>query len=623
MHIVHVVRQYHPSYGGLEDFVRNLVAAQKAEGYDVSVVTLDTNFQNDQKLPAHEIIDDIEVHRIPYIGSKRYSIAPAVRHYVGTADIVHVHAIDFFIDYLSLLKRLGMIKGKLIVSTHGGIFHTRSFYWVKQLFFRTVTPFSLSRSAAVVASSYSDKDLFLPIAPHIQVVENGVRLRKFGDVEAGSSGAGFLYVGRFSENKNLLNLVRWFAAAYSQDESLRLFIAGRSDGGNYAAVIDEIHRLNITQAVTVISNPSDEQIRELIARSRYVVSASQYEGFGLLVPELMSYGLVPVLSAIPSFRRFVSEGGLGKIFDFNESSFVAAIAAARADYSSADCDAAKRFALRYSWDTVALRFADVYRQKSTVGAGREALVQAIDQARIITTANERQRLLSTLLTPTEERAVVVDFLNQHAGNLLVRDNDFRSDFLSLDIILRDGAGARLAMKIFGRDEGLNMNGTDFIPAVMREYVDTHNDAPLFFLGTEEPWLSRGASALAKGHRGAVVTCNGFLDIAQYIEALQPYRSQFKLIVLAMGMPKQERIAIGLRQADIGPALILCGGAIVDFAAGRFPRAPLWMRSAGLEWLFRLAREPRRLFRRYVIGIPIFLINVLWSRATVSAKPCAQ
>jgi len=120
-----------------------------------------------------------------------------------------------------------------------------------------------------------------------------------------------------------------------------------------------------------------------------------------------------------------------------------------------------------------------------------------------------------------------------------------------------------------------------------------------------------------------VTCNGFLDIAQYIEALQPYRSQFKLIVLAMGMPKQERIAIGLRQADIGPALILCGGAIVDFAAGRFPRAPLWMRSAGLEWLFRLAREPRRLFRRYVIGIPIFLINVLWSRATVSAKPCAQ
>ena len=239
MRIVHVVRQYHPSYGGLEDFVRNLVSVQQRDGHAVSVVTLNTNFQNDQVLHAHEVIDDVPVYRVSHIGSKRYQIAPSVRHYVTTADIVHVHAVDFFIDYLSLLKRFGMFKGKLILSTHGGIFHTQSFYRLKQLFFRSVTPFSLSQTDAVAASSYSDRDLFAPIARNLEVVENGVRFRKFGDAEIDAAANGFLYVGRFSENKNLVNLVRWFAAAAASDDSLHLFIAGRTDGGNYDDVVAE------------------------------------------------------------------------------------------------------------------------------------------------------------------------------------------------------------------------------------------------------------------------------------------------------------------------------------------------------------------------------------------------
>jgi len=117
----------------------------------------------------------------------------------------------------------------------------------------------------------------------------------------------------------------------------------------------------------------------------------------------------------------------------------------------------------------------------------------------------------------------------------------------------------------------------------------------------------------------VILRDGFAPASQYADALAPYKQQAKLIVLAMGMPKQEHVASTLRNADMGPALIVCGGAILDFAADRFPRAPMWMRSSGLEWLFRLVNEPRRLFRRYVIGIPVFLTNVLWSRVTAGSK----
>jgi exopolysaccharide biosynthesis WecB/TagA/CpsF family protein len=59
-----------------------------------------------------------------------------------------------------------------------------------------------------------------------------------------------------------------------------------------------------------------------------------------------------------------------------------------------------------------------------------------------------------------------------------------------------------------------------------------------------------------------------------------------------------------------PCTIAAGGAILDFWAGRFPRAPLWMRRAGIEWVFRLLREPRRLWRRYVLGNPLLLWRAL-------------
>lgn len=360
MRIVHVVRQYHPSCGGLEDVVRNLVLAQKSGGKDVAVVTLNTNFQNNRKLESSEMIDGVPVHRVGFVGSRRYSIAPAVRVHLIDADIVHIHAIDFFVDYLSLLKRLGSLRAKLIVSTHGGIFHTRSLFWLKQIFFRVVTPFSLSGVSSVVASSYADKALFSPIARDVVVIENGVRLRKFGETYSRAAGNTLLCLGRFSENKNLLNLVRWFAAAHAQDSSLQLCIAGREDGGNSGEVMRAVERVGCADAIKVLPDPTDAQICAAIEQSRFVISASTYEGFGLTIPELMSYGLVPVLSAIPSFRYFVEQAGIGELFGFNETEFIDAVKRAIANHSLAQMRRAEQFAQHYSWDSVAQRFEAAY-----------------------------------------------------------------------------------------------------------------------------------------------------------------------------------------------------------------------------------------------------------------------
>lgn len=82
-----------------------------------------------------------------------------------------------------------------------------------------------------------------------------------------------------------------------------------------------------------------------------------------------------------------------------------------------------------------------------------------------------------------------------------------------------------------------------------------------------------------------------------------------VVWLGLSTPKQERLAA--RVVDIlDPAMLVTVGAAFDFHTGRMPQAPGWMQRAGLEWLFRLAHEPRRLARRYVVNNPLFILRSL-------------
>jgi hypothetical protein len=101
--------------------------------------------------------------------------------------------------------------------------------------------------------------------------------------------------------------------------------------------------------------------------------------------------------------------------------------------------------------------------------------------------------------------------------------------------------------------------------------------------------------------------DGFQSQSVYVQ--QALENKPSLIVLAMGMPKQEQVAVALKAALDYPCLIVCGGAIIDFIGGKVQRAPLWMRQWGIEWVYRLLREPKRLFKRYVIGNVVFMARV--------------
>ena len=91
-----------------------------------------------------------------------------------------------------------------------------------------------------------------------------------------------------------------------------------------------------------------------------------------------------------------------------------------------------------------------------------------------------------------------------------------------------------------------------------------------------------------------------MAIARAVAAAEPH-----IVLVCLGAPKQE--AWVLRHQDLlAGSVLLCVGACVDFLAGTKPRAPQWMADSGLEWLFRLSREPRRLWRRYLVDDRRFL-----------------
>ena len=316
--IVHVVRQFAPAIGGLENFVAQLAMRQAATGHDVRVVTLDRVFaqENMKKLSATENYFGVEVVRIPFVGSTRYPIAPKVKELVNNFDIIHVHSVDFFCDYLASIKYSH--KTPMVLSTHGGFFHTKFARVLKNLFFNIVTRRTLWSFETVLACSENDAAKFKQIAAKkVQLIENPVDIEKFAGM-ANRQSKQIIYFGRFSTNKRIENLLTWFRDLRVSDPSWCLCITGREMDVTRHELGSHAIRLGVDEHVRIVASPTDEELKALIGESSAFCSSSAYEGFGMAAIEAASAGLFPVLSDIPPHRAHVEALGFGLIVDFEE-----------------------------------------------------------------------------------------------------------------------------------------------------------------------------------------------------------------------------------------------------------------------------------------------------------------
>jgi alpha-1,3-mannosyltransferase len=605
MRIVHVVRQFQPGVGGLENVVRALATAQASAGDRVKVVTLNRLFNATARiLPARELLDGVEITRIPYLGSSRYPVAPSVLRHIKDADVVHVHAIDFFFDFLAWTKWLH--RRKLVASTHGGFFHTDYAKLLKRIWFKTVTRLSLKSYAGVAAVSPSDFDQFNSIRKvGLVCIENGANVSSFKDAAAINFQKSIISVGRLAKNKRIDRLIEFARALWRHDPEWRLTIAGRPGDLQAEDIRVLVANAGLGDCVDVVDSPSDEAVKALMRKCSFFASASEYEGFGLAAVEAMSAGLFPLLSDIPPFRRLVARTGLGITLNYASAEVAAQLLLRELPTITSRCDhnrlACMRAASAYAWPAVCRRYSQLYQ--AAIGSTCRTILGVPVQVWNFESAVD-------IIDGYFERGerVSVAFANAHTLNVAASNRDFRAA-LRNSLVLNDGVGVDVASRLlYGAPFPENLNGTDFGPNYLQA---TRNRYRIFLLGAKPGTAERAAyrlSSLCPQH-AIVGYHHGHFD-AGHIETVIEHirRSQADVLLVAMGNPKQE-LFIQQHLAATGCMLGIGVGALFDFLAGNVPRAMPWVQSCRLEWLYRLSQEPRRLAGRYLLGIPLFLTRI--------------
>lgn len=224
----------------------------------------------------------------------------------------------------------------------------------------------------------------------------------------------------------------------------------------------------------------------------------------------------------------------------------------------------------------------------------------------------------TLLDDIEAAAVsgepwLIANHNVNSLTLMQHDAGFRDFFTRADRIFLDGVGALLLAKVTGahlRHEH-RVAVLDWIWPLCARAED--RSWSLVHLGGTGEGLERARRAILARHPGLqLTTIDGFFDVEDpeqnagvvaEIKSAQP-----TVLLVGMGMPRQERW-LDRHLDELTPTVVITVGGILSFLGGERPTPPRWLGRLGIEWLYRLVTEPRRLWRRYLLE-PMHLLPVV-------------
>jgi N-acetylglucosaminyldiphosphoundecaprenol N-acetyl-beta-D-mannosaminyltransferase len=205
--------------------------------------------------------------------------------------------------------------------------------------------------------------------------------------------------------------------------------------------------------------------------------------------------------------------------------------------------------------------------------------------------------------------------NPHSLVVAQRDAQFREALESANAVVADGVGCKWGGALAGVSVGPRITGSDFFVSIMDQLNRTAGRA--FFFGSSERVLTHLAErvrvAFPRVHVRSLSPPFKPWDDAENRQMIETIRA-FNPDVLWVGMtaPKQEKW-VAANRMQLNVPVIGSIGAVFDYYAGVTQRAPQWICNLGLEWLYRLPREPKRLWRRTFVSAPVFLWIVLLER----------
>ncbi len=212
-----------------------------------------------------------------------------------------------------------------------------------------------------------------------------------------------------------------------------------------------------------------------------------------------------------------------------------------------------------------------------------------------------------------QRAIVAN-VNVHAMNIAAENPRFRRFLNRADLVFCDGFGVKWGARLVGVDIPYRYTPPDWLPDLCETCVE--RDYSIFLLGARPGISQRTAQKLQAEHPGLQIAGahHGYFDKApdstENREVIRTINlSRPDILVVGFGMPLQE-YWLSDNWAQLEATIGITVGAALDYLAGEVIRAPSWMTDYGLEWLGRLLIEPRRLWRRYLIGNPLFFWHLI-------------
>lgn len=201
----------------------------------------------------------------------------------------------------------------------------------------------------------------------------------------------------------------------------------------------------------------------------------------------------------------------------------------------------------------------------------------------------------------------ITYLNAHCLNTALIDNEYKRILQKADLVYAGGKGVVWAARFLGAPLPERLNILDFFDILVPGLRD--RKISIYLLGGKDETVKKAEEALkSKGIR-IIGSRDGFFakseeqGIIQEINSLKP-----NILMVGMGVPKQEKwIANNINTLNVN--LCWAVGAVFDWLSGQRKRAPRWMIKSGLEWLHRLWQQPKRLWKRYLLGNFIFIHHI--------------
>ena len=471
----------------------------------------------------------------------------------------------------------------------------------RMFYIKKVLPHYVRKAQSILAISNSTRNDLIKYwnipEEKITVVYNGFTPPAQAEVPKKKQ---ILYISRIEHpGKNHLNLLKAFEMLPEElKKEYTLVMPGASWNGaetvfEYAKNSPCADRFKFTGFVDFAKLP------ELYAESAMYIFPSHFEGFGLSLLEAMHAGLPCGCSNNSSLGELGA--GAAELFDpasVEEISESMRKILSDPAYQQSLAAKGREKAALFSWQNTAAGMLKIYEQRSAMVLGVPFFSG---------TMYEALSKIDTLVKSRQNHHVA--FINAHCLNLAHKDPAYKEVLKKCSAVFADGIGAKIGAAMMGFKVEENVNGTDMFPLLAQKpyRIYLFGGSPEVALAALEKGRAIGGKAEFAGSCDGFFTAKNEEELLAELDSLKP-----DLILVALGVPKQEMwISKNLNRL---PGSVAIGvGGLLDFVSGRIPRAPLWMRKTNIEWCFRLYCEPFRLFKRYIIGNPLFIARVFRSK----------